>query len=418
MATDAATSTLTLETPLGALTLSGDALCAAQGAAPTPFTQHPCPAAPGHCLLSCAGGYLALGPAPKLALGLCALPENATPLRLAPARLAWGAACAAVAARLAEAPQPPQALALPPPPPFALSPQDLAHFAEQGYVVVRESAARASVECALRAINSELGQGNLFAAAPAGAATAGTTPPQPLAGGNHSSHPALLALLASSRAGAAVAQLLGPARAPAAPPKQCQVAPRFPQPLPPRAALAALAAAPSAGLAGTLPEEDRAQARRGRGAWHIDGTGKGAAYPFSLLVGAFLTDTQGEGEGQLTVFPGSHLALAARLAAPGGEAALYGEEAKGGAGARCSLPEACRPLQLRVRAGDAVIAHPLLAHRVGVNYSAHVRHAVFFRVKGRGVSDRAALVAGALFGELEGLPLPIAAAAAAAAAAQ
>ncbi len=77
----------------------------------------------------------------------------------------------------------------------------------------------------------------------------------------------------------------------------------------------------------------------------------------------------------------------------------------GGAEVKPSLPRlpphCSKPLQLMVKAGDAVIVHPLLAHRVGVNYAPFVRHACFFRVTAVGHDKaRGGLVGGDLFGEL------------------
>jgi ectoine hydroxylase-related dioxygenase (phytanoyl-CoA dioxygenase family) len=126
---------------------------------------------------------------------------------------------------------------------------------------------------------------------------------------------------------------------------------------------------------------------------------KGRAYPFSLLVGVFLNDTLEAGAGQFTVFPGSHLYLA-KVVAERGEGVLYGEQSP--AFHLPPLPPHCsKPVELMVKAGDAVLVHPLLAHRVGLNYSPHVRHACFFRVSALGHEKaRGGLVTGDPFGEV------------------
>jgi ectoine hydroxylase-related dioxygenase (phytanoyl-CoA dioxygenase family) len=121
---------------------------------------------------------------------------------------------------------------------------------------------------------------------------------------------------------------------------------------------------------------------------------KGVAYPFSALVGVALTDTPTADAGQLTVFPGSHGENAALIAARG-EAALFGQNAP-----RPAL--AARPVELRLEAGDAVFAHPLLAHRIGINFTGAVRHALFFRVTHADREPlRARLLGGDLFAELD-----------------
>ena len=374
----------------------------------------PAPASGAHGPLECftsasAGalrslGFLTLSAPPHCAAGLALDAARAALLRSAPAKLTFSAACEAAAARPLPLPRAPPASALPPPPAHALTPADRAFFLQHGYLHLPGAAPRLAVEAALRTINSSLGAA-LAAVPPLPASDA---PPAP----THSAHPALLGLFASTRVAPAVAALLGARTGP--PPAQCQVAPRYPAPLSPAAALQALAAAasaahpsaptPAAGalhatpslLSSALPAERRAEAAPAR--WHVDGMDKGKAYPFSLLVGCFLSDTSEDCAGQFTVFPGSHLALAA-LVAEQGEGALYAAGA-----ARPPLPPSATPLELRVRAGDAVLVHPLLAHRVGRNFSPHIRYACFFRVQARereGV--RGELLAGRLWAEFEGL---------------
>lgn len=95
---------------------------------------------------------------------------------------------------------------------------------------------------------------------------------------------------------------------------------------------------------------------------------------FTLLVVCALTDTlhPAGDDGQLTVFPGSHVTVG-RLLAARGVARLCEEHPRPQLGAQT--------LQLRLAAGDVVLLHPLLAHRRGVNYAADVRMAALFRVQ-------------------------------------
>jgi ectoine hydroxylase-related dioxygenase (phytanoyl-CoA dioxygenase family) len=106
--------------------------------------------------------------------------------------------------------------------------------------------------------------------------------------------------------------------------------------------------------------------------WHIDGMDRDVVAPFTLLCGVFLSDTLEDGCGQLTVYPRSHLTLGSLISERGAQVVAA-------TGPRPPLPGS-QPLQLKVRAGDVVFAHPLLAHRVGINYSTQVRHALFFRL--------------------------------------
>ena len=39
------------------------------------------------------------------------------------------------------------------------------------------------------------------------------------------------------------------------------------------------------------------------------------------------------------------------------------------------------PMSVILNKGDAVIAHQLLPHRIGINYSANIRYQVYFRVQ-------------------------------------
>lgn len=122
------------------------------------------------------------------------------------------------------------------------------------------------------------------------------------------------------------------------------------------------------GGAGAAAAAGSGQGDHGR--WHVDGMDRRQQCGFSLLAGVMLSSLPAPDMGNLTVFPGSQDVLAAGMAA-------YGEQWLFSEAAKHSLDMA--PVQVTCEAGDVILAHPLLAHRVGVNYSPHVRHAAFFR---------------------------------------
>jgi hypothetical protein len=369
-----------------------DARGAAGGEGATLFHALPAGGAGGGVLLAtrAAAGdagcaYLAVGAAPGLAVAAVPAPDRATPLRLAPAKAAGGGAAGA---RRPGAPPPPAWPAAPP-----LTAEQREAFKRDGYLVVRGAAGPLAVEAALRVLNSAVGA---LAAGPAASEDARKELLR-------TEHPAALGLCMRTRVGGVAAQLCGKL----APPRRAQLAPRYPQPLPAAAAARAFAAAAAGeeegGGGGSDPlaclGEDRGQGPPSR--WHVDGMNpeppaKGVA-GFSLLVGVALSDTPFEGAGQFTVFPGSHLELSTLIAAQG-EGALAA-----GAGGGARPPLTAQPLELRLAAGDAVFAHPLLAHRVGVNFSARIRAAVFFRLSHVDHEKlRPALLAGAPWAELLG----------------
>jgi hypothetical protein len=111
---------------------------------------------------------------------------------------------------------------------------------------------------------------------------------------------------------------------------------------------------------------------------HIDGmytptngVKPGTISNFTALVGVFLSDVPDDFWGNFTVWPGSHLTHADYFRANGPQSLLNGMPKVGlGAG-----------VQVKARAGDAVLAHYLLGHGVAANVSPHVRYACFFRLK-------------------------------------
>jgi len=116
---------------------------------------------------------------------------------------------------------------------------------------------------------------------------------------------------------------------------------------------------------------------------HIDGLPRpdngvapGTLYTFTALAAVFLSDADLPFQGNFTVWPGSHRALAAHFAA-GGSAAVT---ALGRPDAVFPPVPVAAPRQLTVKAGDALLAHYLLVHGAAANTGPHIRYAVFFRL--------------------------------------
>lgn len=106
---------------------------------------------------------------------------------------------------------------------------------------------------------------------------------------------------------------------------------------------------------------------------HIDGfppLPDGRPATFTMLGGVLLSDQLDEDAGNLWIWPGSHLTHAAYFREKGPDAFF---DAAGYPPLR--LPE--RPVQLRGRAGDLLLAHYLLGHNIGGNTSGAVRRALY-----------------------------------------
>lgn len=115
--------------------------------------------------------------------------------------------------------------------------------------------------------------------------------------------------------------------------------------------------------------------------YHIDGRGN-IPNKFTVLVGVALNDQFEQGRcqswGGFTVFPRSHVNSALHRAYPAQKrGATQGGRSEGAAGC-LDLGE---PQQLRLRQGDVVLAHSLLAHRRGQNWSESLRCMAFFRLR-------------------------------------
>lgn len=145
-------------------------------------------------------------------------------------------------------------------------------------------------------------------------------------------------------------------------------------------------------------ETERPMPRMG----HIDGLADprghngvpvGTIDSFTALVGVLLSDCPAAGVGNFTVWPGTHRAHAAYLAAHGAQALLQG------------LPPIPQPAAVPIvgRAGDAVLAHYLLGHGVGPHHGPHIRYMVFFRIRTVGHAARQAAALSDCFLEWPGL---------------
>lgn len=117
---------------------------------------------------------------------------------------------------------------------------------------------------------------------------------------------------------------------------------------------------------------------------HIDGVPTpgnglepGRLHGFTALAGVMLSDVSAGGQGNLTVWPGSHLRVADVLRRRGwvvdDGAALLDELAEVAAAGSA-------PVEVLARPGDVVVAQYLLLHTVGRHTSPHVRYAVYFRL--------------------------------------
>jgi len=109
---------------------------------------------------------------------------------------------------------------------------------------------------------------------------------------------------------------------------------------------------------------------------HIDGmhtptngVPEGTINSFTGLVGVFLTDLDEDFAGNFTVWPGTHLRNEAYFRERGPQSLLEGMP-------QVDLPE---PEQIKVKAGDAVLAHYLLSHAVAPNRAVFTRYGLFFR---------------------------------------
>jgi ectoine hydroxylase-related dioxygenase (phytanoyl-CoA dioxygenase family) len=113
---------------------------------------------------------------------------------------------------------------------------------------------------------------------------------------------------------------------------------------------------------------------------HVDHHRRGADRPdsFSLLVAVLLTDQVEPNEGNVWVWPGTHLLHGEYLAAYGPRALLAGAGKLKQVAAAVRLP---RPVSVCGSRGDVLVAHPLLGHETGPNHGDRGRRALYFRLR-------------------------------------
>lgn len=223
-----------------------------------------------------------------------------------------------------------------------LSRADIAQFMEQGYLILRNGVPPELTKEALRAINHAMGQPSFW---------------------EHDNGQCKLSdsscgkigcevFNASPRFWSAVNILLGQGNVRPWRNGQ-QVALRFPQP-------------PARG-------DDIPDVKPGT-RYHIDGMGENKLCPFSLLCGVALSDQSKPNGGNLHVFPGSH--LHPELQQYYQERINHSDQGEDDQ----SKPDLGESIQVLLRPGDVVLAHQLLAHRVGVNTSENIRYQLYYRV--------------------------------------
>lgn len=228
-----------------------------------------------------------------------------------------------------------------------LSQEEVARFKDLGYLILRRGVLPEFVRDALRSINHQLGKPGCWQA-----------DPNPL----NASQLALKLgpgsvggqmVQESPRLWSAVNILLGEGNVDRAGARSPQVAMNFPVP-------------PEKGF--NQPD------RRANTIYHIDGMGQNRLHPFTLLCGVALSDQSMPNCGNLNVFPGSHLDADLHR--------YYRERINDETQSEADLskPDVGGPTQVLLQPGDVVIAHQLLAHRIGQNTSEHIRYQLYFRL--------------------------------------
>eukprot|EP00730_Choanoeca_flexa_P004874 TRINITY_DN11828_c0_g1_i3.p1 TRINITY_DN11828_c0_g1~~TRINITY_DN11828_c0_g1_i3.p1 ORF type:complete len:598 (+),score=134.07 TRINITY_DN11828_c0_g1_i3:174-1967(+) len=122
------------------------------------------------------------------------------------------------------------------------------------------------------------------------------------------------------------------------------------------------------------PEHGRQTAMPGT-SWHVDGMEKNDHSSFTLLLGVTLSDCLEDYHGNFTVFPGSHKTLAQDL-----EHLVHNGREPKTIMEKQHKRDFGRPVQVKARKGDIVMAHHKLAHRGGANHSPNIRYQIYFRL--------------------------------------
>lgn len=230
-----------------------------------------------------------------------------------------------------------------------LSPSQVAEFKGKGYIVIRKAVSADMVRDALRLINHQLGQPGCWEADgnPLNAAQLSIT----LMSSSGRTTVGKDILYKSPVFWSAVNVLLGSGNV--APfDGSPQVALRFPRP-------------PS------LHEADQRPGTR----YHIDGMGQSRLCPFTILCGVALSDQTSPDCGNLHVFPGSHINPELQ--------AYYRNKIQDADQNELddNKPDLGDSAQVLLEKGDLVIAHQLLAHRIGLNISENIRYQLYYRLR-------------------------------------
>jgi Phytanoyl-CoA dioxygenase (PhyH) len=125
---------------------------------------------------------------------------------------------------------------------------------------------------------------------------------------------------------------------------------------------------------------------------HVDGLTPappdGRPGTFSLLAGVWLTDQSRPHQGNLWIWPGTHLRFGAYLAERGADALSRVEEMRPGPYPDVELGD---PVQATGPAGSVLFAHYLLAHNIGGHdgpVQAGPRQTVYYRLEADGHRER------------------------------
>ena len=120
---------------------------------------------------------------------------------------------------------------------------------------------------------------------------------------------------------------------------------------------------------------------------HIDGHAPWQDPPgsFTMLAGVLLTDQTDDQSGNLWVWPGSHL-VHQRLFHERGTTIL--RTTGGHAGSLDPPPELGKPVPVKGKRGDVVLAHFLLGHNKGGNTAPRQRRTIYYRLAVPGHAER------------------------------
>ncbi len=130
--------------------------------------------------------------------------------------------------------------------------------------------------------------------------------------------------------------------------------------------------------------------RQQPGGPHIDGhailhPGQTAPYSFTLLAGAFLSAEEQTDQGNLWVWPGSHLTHERLFRERGADSLMSN-------GGHITLlqnpPELGAPIPVLGKRGDVVLAHFLLGHNTGPNRGPSTRRMLYYRLGCPGHANR------------------------------